>query len=206
MLTFRSPDPRDFGTAARFCAVGMHFDKYAKDPVLANLTGRAFLALCLDEATEVIAAYENEELTGLLIAQVYGQAPAGRRFSHIGWLVLGGLALLLPGVENAGRVYGATSPRLLRAYRGPAPDGEITFLAVNPDRQGRGTGRALVEELARRQAGKRLLLFTDDSCNYRFYDHLGFDRIASTFAIIGGADPRPLECMLYMKAFPAIEK
>ena len=35
----------------------------------------------------------------------------------------------------------------------------------------------LLNELARRENGKELYLFTDDQCTYQFYEHRGFEKI-----------------------------
>lgn len=56
------------------------------------------------------------------------------------------------------------------------PDGEITFLAVDPRLEGRGIGTLLLNELARRESGKQLYLYTDSGCTYQFYERRGFAR------------------------------
>jgi len=67
-----------------------------------------------------------------------------------------------------------TEARLDKRY-----DGEVTLLLVDTAYQGVGMGRALLEQgvaWLRAQGCTRIFLITDDSCDYRFYDHLGWTR------------------------------
>lgn len=57
------------------------------------------------------------------------------------------------------------------------PDGEIVLFAADPACQGRGIGTKLLNELSRLRPGKRVFLYTDDACTYRFYESRGFDRM-----------------------------
>ncbi len=59
---------------------------------------------------------------------------------------------------------------------------ECTLFIVKSDLRGRGLGKKLMGELVNkaRENGKRAIhLFTDTSCNYGFYDALGFERLSS---------------------------
>ena len=58
-----------------------------------------------------------------------------------------------------------------------SPDGEIRFLAADPDAKVRGIGTMLLNELEQREKGKEIYLFTDNQCTYQFYEHRGFERI-----------------------------
>ena len=75
-------------------------------------------------------------------------------------------------------------------------DGEIIFLAVNPKLHGRGIGSLLLAELEKREKSKRLILYTDDGCNYKFYEHKGFRKAGEE--TIHYSD-FPLRCFLYEK-------
>lgn len=81
-------------------------------------------------------------------------------------------------------------------------DGEIIFLAANPEAGVKGVGTLLLEELAARKRGRRVFLFTDDLCTYQFYVRRGFE-LAGERSV--GLDVRgrtvPLRCLLYTKVF-----
>ena len=57
------------------------------------------------------------------------------------------------------------------------PDGEILFLAADPNCKIKGIGTALLCALEEREKGKTLYLYTDDACTYQFYEHRGFERM-----------------------------
>lgn len=57
-----------------------------------------------------------------------------------------------------------------------SPDGKIIFLAANPEIKIKGIGSLLLEELEKREKGRKVYLYTDNACTYQFYEHRGFDR------------------------------
>lgn len=58
-------------------------------------------------------------------------------------------------------------------------DGELSFFAIDQKSRGLGLGRTLFEKAVKemRTDGLRnFYLFTDTSCNWQFYEHLGLTR------------------------------
>lgn len=58
-------------------------------------------------------------------------------------------------------------------------DGTITFLAISPEAQGLKLGKKLwtaAVEYFKTHNVRSMYLFTDTSCNYGFYEHLGMSR------------------------------
>jgi len=89
---------------------------------------------------------------------------------------------------------------LLAYQKNYKPDGQILFLAANPDMKGKGIGTALLRELERRENGKTLYLYTDSGCTYQFYEHRDFDRVCEEQITVEiGTNSVPLTCMLYSK-------
>lgn len=81
-----------------------------------------------------------------------------------------------------------------------APDGEIIFLAADPEAKTRGIGSALLAELERREAGQLVFLHTDNACTYPFYEHRGFERVGEKEIVLEFGSKRvPLQCFLYAK-------
>jgi len=61
--------------------------------------------------------------------------------------------------------YEDTNKKMFRDYKKTHnPDGEILFLAADPDVKVKGVGTQLLDELARRETGKEIYLFTDSAC------------------------------------------
>ena len=81
-----------------------------------------------------------------------------------------------------------------------SPDGEILFLAANPEIKVKGVGSLLLEELERRERGKKLYLYTDNACTFQFYEHRGFLRACERDITLDMGDKTvPLKCFLYSK-------
>ena len=59
---------KDYGKIIQYAIKGMHFNMYLDNKLDLNLYGRYFWYLELSNATQVIAAYENKKLVGVLVA------------------------------------------------------------------------------------------------------------------------------------------
>jgi len=80
------------------------------------------------------------------------------------------------------------------------PDGEIIFLAADPDSGIKGIGSKLLSELEKREKGKKIYLYTDNACTYQFYEHRGFERVGEEdVELVVGKKKVPLTCLLYSK-------
>ena len=80
------------------------------------------------------------------------------------------------------------------------PDGEIIFLAADPDAKIKGVGSALLRTLEEKVAGKTIFLHTDDACTYQFYEHRGFERAGQKNIVLKiGEKKVSLQCFLYSK-------
>lgn len=190
----------DHKEAIRFAAVGMHFDWYTDSRFLLWIYSRYFWYLELTRATQLLAAYSGDRLLGVLLAAVEGE----RRVYPSLWGTL--LVKLLDKLQSlyakdGPSVYEGANREMFAWYRQDhAPDGEIVFLAVDPEWEGRGIGSLLLAELERREAGKTLYLYTDDACTYPFYEHRGFTRVCEKDVVLTiTGKVTPLKCMLYSK-------
>lgn len=97
-------------------------------------------------------------------------------------------------------LYDNTNKKLLAKYkRENAPDGEIRFLAANPNLKIKGIGTMLLQELEKREKGKEVYLFTDDQCTYQFYEHRGFEKVGEKDIVLDLNKKIPLKCLLYRK-------
>ena len=99
-------------------------------------------------------------------------------------------------------LYEDTTKELLAHYlKSNMPDGEILFLAADPDCRIKGIGTALLNALEEKEEGKTLYLYTDDACTYQFYEHRGFERAEEKEIILKMPKGRvPLKCFVYSKA------
>ena len=172
----------------------MHLDWYVKNKTLLNLYGRYFWDLELNRATQIIAAYEGDTLAGILLADIKGEDKLRYSPLRVPFIKI---VDLIQHVLSLDKSYNDANAKLLKQCSDSSKvDGEIIFLAVNPELQGKGTGSLLLTELERRAKDKRLILYTDDGCNYQFYEHKGFRKAGEETIRYSDFS---LRCFLYEK-------
>ncbi len=188
---------QDYKAAIQYAIKGMHLDWYVKNKTLLNLYGTYFWHLELNRATRIIAAYEGDTLAGILLADIHGEDKL--RYSPLKAPFIKFMDFI-QYILNLDRAYNEANKKLLKQYsKSFKADGEIIFLAVNPELQGRGTGSLLLAELEEETKGKRLILYTDDGCNYHFYEHKGFIKAGEETIHYHDFS---LRCFLYEKNIP----
>lgn len=193
---------QDYSKAIQFARKGMHFDWYLDNKLLLHLYGRYFWYLEMGRATQIIAAYAGDELAGVLLAEIKGENKQYHSPWSAWYVKLFDFFQKILYKEGAG-VYEKTNREMFLQYsRHNSPDGEIIFLAANPETKIKGVGSLLLEELELRERGKKLYLYTDDACTYQFYEHRGFVRACEKEVILNfGNKTVPLKCFLYSKIF-----
>lgn len=194
---------RDCRRAIRYAIKGMHFDWYLHSPLLLNAYGRYFWYLARNRATHIFSAYVNDVFVGVLLAEFAKQAPLRASFWELLYVRLFELLQQLVSKDGASLYERTTQAQKAHYLLSHAPDGELLFLAADPDRGIRGIGTALLNALEEKEAGKTLYLYTDNACTYQFYEHRGFERAeeeAITMTLPKG--PVRLECYLYSKRLP----
>lgn len=190
---------KDWGKVIQFAIKGMHFDEYLKSKFLLKAYGRYFWYLEYTNATQVIAAYEGDELLGVLVADMKGEPKPNKSFwkgvyikfvDIIQKLFFGG------GVMSYNEANKAMYEKYTEQY---TPDGEIRFLAADPESKVKGVGTFLLNELTKREQSKEIYLFTDTNCTYQFYEKRGFERIGEKEIVLGLSEDVDLKCLLYRK-------
>lgn len=102
--------------------------------------------------------------------------------------------------DSAGLYEDTTKKQLEQYLKSHSPDGEIIFLAADPDCKIKGIGTALLRKLEEREKGKLLYLYTDDACTYQFYEHSGFERAEENEIVLDVPKGKvPLKCFVYNK-------
>lgn len=127
-LEIRNLRKEDYKKAINFAITGMHFNWYMESRFLLNLYGRYFWYLEMTRATQVIAAYADDELAGVLLAEINGENRKYRSF----WKSLYAKAFdILQNIFARGGVdvYDEANREMFLQYcKSNKPDGEIIFL------------------------------------------------------------------------------
>lgn len=198
MVEIRMLDKRDYKKAMEFAIKGMHFTWYTNSRILLSLYTRYFLYLELNKATQILAAYEGDTLLGLLLAEMYREKPVHTsKFQQIYVKVADWLQdTFVAAADDYADVNDKMHEDLVKAYE---PDGELCFFAVAPEAGGKGVGTALLNELIKREKGKRIYLYTDSACTYQFYESRGFERFAQQHVEFQLDKKVSLDCFLYRR-------
>lgn len=198
-MEIRELKKKDHKKVIQYAIKGMHFGLYLKDKFLLNAYGKYFWYLEYTNATQIIVVYEGDRLLGVLLADMKGEKKPYKSFRkklYIKFIDFIQKLFFKGGVMP----YEEANKEMFRAYSERyTPDGEIRFLAADPDTKVKGVGTMLLNELARRENGKELYLFTDDQCTYQFYEHRGFEKIGEKDIVLELDNTINLKCLLYHK-------
>ena len=191
---------KDMNKVIQFAIKGMHLDLYLKNRLLLNLYGRYFWYLETNRATQIIAAYEGDTLAGVLLAEINGEPKKYYSNWRTVYVKIVDFVQRVFFKESAG-LYDSINQEMLAEYKQThSPDGEIIFLAANPDVKVKGIGTMLLNELINREKGKEVYLYTDSACTYQFYEHRGFDKVGEKDVVLDfGENKVPMTCLLYSK-------
>ena len=199
-IEIRNIDKSDFHKAIQFAIRGMHFDWYLNSPFLLNAYGRYFWYLEMNRATHVYAAYADNEFVGVLLAEVYGDKKIHQVWYEKVYVKAIDAIQKVFFKGGAGLYEDTVKDQLEHFLRHNKPDGEIIFLAADPDAKIRGIGSALLHALESQISGKTIFLHTDDACTYQFYEHRGFHRVEEKDIVLEMPKGKiPLKCLIYCK-------
>ena len=79
-MEIKELDKRDWNKVIQYAIKGMYFDEYLKSDFLLKAYGRYFWYLEYTNATQVITAYEGEELLGVLVADIKNEPKPNKSF------------------------------------------------------------------------------------------------------------------------------
>jgi len=203
MIEIREIRKQDYKKAQQFAIRGMHFDWYIDNSVIRNLYAKYFWNMELNRATKVYGAYVNGKFSGVLMADMKGEEKRyynGWRAAYVRFVDW--LQRLVAG-KGVG-TYDEANQEMYQAFsENNTPDGEIVFLAADPDSQIKGIGTALLSAFGMEEQGKLVYLYTDNGCTYQFYEHRGFTRSGERQIELDLEKRKvPLTCLLYTKKFP----
>ena len=190
----------DYKKAIQFAIKGMHFDWYLDSEFLLQAYGRYFWYLEMNRATHIFAAYANDKFVGVLLAEIYGEEKKHRVWTERLYVKFVDIIQRLFFKGGAGLYDETVKSQLAHYKKSNNPDGEIIFLAADPDAKIKGVGSALLHALEEKISGKTLYLHTDDACTYQFYEHRGFQRVEERDIVLEMPKGNvPLKCLLYHK-------
>ena len=193
---------KDYKKAINYAIVGMDLKRYFSNNAnskLLKVYGKYFFYLELLQATRVIAAYEDNNLVGVLLVNIKGQKKIVKSPFKKLYVKLVSLFMSI-FYKNTASVYDKANQEMFAKYKETNnPDGEILFLVSDPNCLGKGVGTFLLSELQRVEKDKTIYVYTDDQCIYQFYEHRGFIKEGEKDIVMEFDDDIKLKCMLFSK-------
>lgn len=199
-IEIRDLQKKDYKKAIQFAIKGMHFDWYLNNQFLLNAYGRYFWYLEINRATQIFAAYADSGFVGVILAEIKGEERKQQNFLQKVYVKFIDVLQKTVFKGGAGLYEDTTKEQLAHYLKFNKPDGEIIFLAADPDCKIKGIGTALLNALEEKEKGKTLYLYTDNACTYQFYEHRGFKRVEEKEIELEMPKGKvPLKCFIYSK-------
>ena len=190
----------DHKKAIQFAIKGMHFDWYLDSKFMLNAYGRYFWYLEMNRATDIYAAYVDGRFAGVLLAEIYSKEKKQNSFWQRAYVRFFDILQAIFFKDGAGVYETAVKAQLDHYLENNKPDGEIIFLAADPECKIKGIGTALLNALEKNIKGMTIYLYTDNACTYQFYEHRGFTKEEETDIVMELPKGKvPLKCFLYSK-------
>lgn len=191
---------KDYETAIQFALKGMHFDWFLTNEVLLQAYSRYFWYLEINRATQILAAYADGQFAGVLLAEMKGEEKKRQSLLQRIYVKLVDAIQKTFWKGGAGLYEDTAKEQIAHYLNTNTPDGEIIFLAADPNCKIKGVGTALLNALEEREKGKTVFLCTDDACTYQFYEHRGFQRVEEKEVVLEMPKGKvPLKCFVYSK-------
>jgi len=159
----------------------------SREDQVAGMEGYMMSALAASTWAEVLD--ESGRVVGFLFGRIEKHRKAGVKLVPKQSLISVASAFIATRHERPANIlrmiWNVALTELKMSVNRPRSDAEITMLIVDSAHRGKGYGRLLVERFvhaARAAGASALTVYTDDqSSNWRFYERLGFRRVAEFY-------------------------
>lgn len=180
-IKLKKYDKKDFKKIKTIIRKAWHYDDFCSLKTSDKLSS-VYLSSCLTNYTfSCVAMYKDEPLGIILVKDIQKhKCPLNLRLNQIKDIIA--LILSKEGrsvskiFENVDKIDKILLNRTQNNY-----DAELALFAISPEHQGKGIGKILFNnaiDYMKNQNIKNFYLFTDTSCNYKFYEHFGLTRKA----------------------------
>ncbi len=201
-IELRNLDEKQLDKIVKFAIDGMHLEVYFNsNRIFTKVYAKYLLYMELLKSTQIIAAYNGNELIGLLSARIEGEKEVYYSLSKKIYVKFMNIIEKTLFKSTSGK-YDTACEEMLKEYKKDnSADGEICFLVVDLTANIKGVGSLLLEEFEKTVKNNNIYLFTDELCSYQFYEHRGFTRSCEKTITINDSDNSKIKCMLYSKKY-----
>ncbi|MFW5779930.1 MAG: GNAT family N-acetyltransferase [Bacillota bacterium] len=196
-IIYRPLEKKDFSDITQLIDDAWNFDNYIKNKKCKYHCIRAFmLGTILGQNYTQVAEMDNE-VVGLIFGKVPKLKGFVKNFRHIPAALYHGY-MCYRYKEDRNMI--KSFQGLLKVYKellnksGEEFGGELEFFIVHSKARGKSIGKTLwqnYKKFCKENGVKKIYVYTDDKCNFGFYDHNGFERkfsMPTTFDTYKGKD------------------
>lgn len=201
-ITYRDLVKEDYPRLERIIGETWGFGRRCKDKKVAGLLEKAYWASLLAQADFARAALINGRPVGVVLARREGKGGKNFAMSFRGIFYKLRLAVNAEGRSNL-KIFRELNQQNRRMFKeqGEKFDGELIYLNIMRNKKGKGLGSQLWEDAKnyiQNSGGKNFFFFTDTTCDYKFYEKKGCQRIAASEKILDmGGQRKHLEMYIY---------
>ncbi len=213
-IEYRSIQKKDYIAVSKVLSQAFGLQNYVLDSNLLKCFEMQYVYSCLSEATYTCVAEMDNEIIGVIM----GNAKTDYNIlSHLPKVLKTFYFSLKMRCYKKNDADGIGSYRKIhKTYHTFSQkhknefDGVLTLFAVNENCRGLGVGKTLLNGLNDyfiEQNTKRIYLYTDDTCNYGFYEHQGFERLEETYIdVVKKGKPIQMKVFLYGYSLKVMKK
>ena len=201
-ITYRDLVKEDYPRLERIIGETWGFGRRCKDKKVAGLLEKAYWASLLSQADFARAALINGRPVGVVLAKREGKG--GKNFAMIFRGIFYKLRLAVNAEDRSNlKIFRELNQQNRRMFKeqGEKFDGELIYLNIMRNKKGKGLGSQLWEDAKnyiQNSGGKNFFFFTDTTCDYKFYEKKGCQRIAASEKILDmGGQRKHLEMYIY---------
>ncbi|MFQ9872719.1 MAG: GNAT family N-acetyltransferase [Oscillospiraceae bacterium] len=204
-LSYRRIKREDYPAVGEILNQAFGLFRYVQDERSIQYLKRQYVYSCLAEATQTCVAVDGNTMAGVIMGNAqadYHLLPHLPFLLAAGWY---GLLLFCRGKKCRSGLNGYR--RLHKIYHtfSKCHEGEfdsvLTLFAVDERYRGHSIGKTLLNRLLRslqNRGAKRIYLYTDTTCNVKFYEYQGFERLEEEpMVMIRDGKPAQMDVYLY---------
>lgn len=204
-IKYRPIEKRDYDAVGEIINRAFSLHTYVGDRKTLEAFKMQYVHGCLSEAQYTCVAEKNGKVVGVIMGRADGDYCFFSHLKYIAQALKYSIKMYIysrnckSGIEdynNLLKIYRSFSKKHMGEF-----DGVLTLFAVSEDCRGLGIGKTLLDNLFKyfkSKSVKKIYLYTDNTCNYGFYEHMGFIRFEEReLEITKNERPFTLDVFLY---------
>ncbi|MDK2584286.1 GNAT family N-acetyltransferase [Romboutsia sedimentorum] len=183
-VVYRDLDKKDYDRIKELIAKAFGFDKFIEDENFLDLILNIYLQNCILASSFSKVAVKDNNVIGIILGDAKKDKNRIRKFHNSLSVLYTTTKLIFSNEENKRilKEFAKITSTYKEIIQGKKEDfqGCIQLFIVSEESRGLGVGKSLISYLSNYMKSmdvKSLYLYTDNRCNYGFYDNQNFNRI-----------------------------